>query len=1015
MIGLLPWMMAAQSEPDPREAFPLQCLEGITNAAGFPILEIQVNVHFIGSGEAAFVPGENNAPMTGSDWNGNWAARQMIIDANEVLKDLQPNPAGLADFLHDSRIRLKIYTDPGNSSDLYDGIWYHETLPEVDDLEYGGSVLHILVKDGNDGGSDPDGSSCGFLCNHLFLYDWYSRLAGTTAPLGNNPYGAAVFMAKVTLHEIGHIMGLCHSFYAFNECRNVDIDVEAECHSVTPGGVGGSCGQGASNCDFEASTSTNIMCYQSPATSLSPCQWKIYYGRLLGGDMGKRPEYVKFTGCDVGIEPPITIVSGTSPTWTTTRVVGGPVIIEPNATLTITCVHFFGTRASIRVMRGGKLKILNGALYAACGEPSWEGIYVEGNANEEQPDPTHEVTTYDDHYAGVVYLDNAYISGAYTAISTTKYGEHWNSSYWGGVVYALSSTFENNRRGVEFMAYSKENKSVFKEDCIFREFGNAISNTRGVTIWNCYGIEFEDNLFKDMDIAGIYGIDFGLTNVERNQFTGCNRGIEIYTTSPLTNFNFKIGDLPDDANIFTHGIAGIYAESNDELRGLQVFNNLFTTNNNGIYLTGRANFDIRHNTFYKNTAIGLQVWQSGKSINDLRCNYFYDPGFFCTSLNGNNSGLRILYNDFELPGFRDIRIQNVGATPGQIAGFQGGFGNPADNCFSASNKAIETIGNTALFRYFVLQDSAQVQNCNLLPTATSGTNNYTIQPTNDNGDEDCDNEDLPGLIPRTKPELLQARDVLAQAEAEWQASHGSLESYGVYLQALDDKNVILKSLLIGALDAQNYTEATTLLTEEGTPEAQQWLLSVKLIAKDFSGAQQVWNALPFTTQDEQWFRDIMQVNLQRLQNIETYALSSSQETTLYTIADSESPYRSYARSLLALLKEERFPLDEIDIEAPMGEAPQTPQNAQIQAPVFSVAPNPASDVVEVRYPVSQQQLLPKLLWLINLSGGVSVKQINLDDSGLYRLGVRDLPSGVYLLRISDKAGVLYQTKLVILP
>lgn len=234
-------------------------------------------------------------------------------------------------------------------------------------------------------------------------------------------------------------------------------------------------------------------------------------------------------------------------------------------------------------------------------------------------------------------------------------------------------------------------------------------------------------------------------------------------------------------------------------------------------------------------------------------------------------------------------------------------------------------------------------------------------------------------------------------------------------QALRQKNIILQSLLADALDAQNYATAATLLAEEGTPEAQQWLLNVKLLAKDFTGAQLVWNALPSTTQDEQWFRDIMQVNLQRLQNMGTYALSPAQETTLYTIADSDSPYRSYARALLALLKDERFPLDEP--ETPLSESPQAPQPAfeQVQEAIFSVAPNPAGEAVEIRYPISQQYGFQKQLWLFHLSGGVPVKQINLDDSGLYQLRTHELTAGIYLLRIKDKTGILYQTKLVLLP
>lgn len=76
--------MAAQSEPKLeyplREAFPLSCLEGLTAAPGFPIVEIQVNIHFVGSTNNNFIPDEindpndDNEPLLDGFWNGNLAA-----------------------------------------------------------------------------------------------------------------------------------------------------------------------------------------------------------------------------------------------------------------------------------------------------------------------------------------------------------------------------------------------------------------------------------------------------------------------------------------------------------------------------------------------------------------------------------------------------------------------------------------------------------------------------------------------------------------------------------------------------------------------------------------------------------------------------------------------------------------------------------------------------------------------------------------------------------------------------
>jgi len=1030
MIGLLPWMMAAQSqpepEPEPREIFPLSCLEGITSAPGFPIVEVQVNVHFIGVGINNFIPddpenpNDDNEPVLdhpsfgGDVWNGNLAARAMIERANQIMSNLNDNPLGFDDFIGDSRIRFKLYSEGGN--DKYGGIWYRETAPtNIESLPYGKNVLHIIVRDKL---TNFDGEACGTgtFCNELFLNNWHSRLENGPG-FQNDWFGAAVYMAKVLVHETGHIAGLCHSFNANGQC-SVDLDIVAECN--IPGATGGG---GCDNfgCNNGASLSTNIMGYNGRSSSLSPCQWRVYYGRLLAGspDTGKRPQFVKLGDCgDVGALPPVTISSGTTVTWSSLQVIGGPVIIEANGILVINCVHFFGKHANIQVKLGGKLKVIGGTLMSVCGEPSWEGIFVEGNANEDQPDPEAEVSETNDWLSGVVYLDGAYISGAYTAVNTWKYGQLGNPDYWGGVVYAKASTFENNRRGVAFMPYSGDNKSAFINGCVFRENDNLIEGTRGVSIWGCTGIDFIGNFFESLDVAGIYGIDFGATNIKLNRFERCFRAIEIYNTLPISANRFRIGDKPEYRNRFLNNVsAGIYVQSSNRLSSLQVFNNYFESSGRCVNVAGPAKYDIRYNTF-KESSYGFYALNTGRDDNRLWCNAIRYPGSYGTYLNRNNRGLELKYNVYAgTATFRDITI--LGSTmnpvdPGEIFSSQGTDGDPADNCFSAPNKAFGTIGFTTPFDYYVPFGAVNTTYCNVLPEALPS--GVELNPTTDLVGTNCDIEDIPELPVFTKPELDLARQVATQSEAAWQ-NHPNRSNYSTYQLALRQKNAILQSLLADALDVQNYTAATTLLAEEGTPEAQQWLLNVKLLAKDFTGAQQAWNALPTGTQDEQWFRDIMEVNLQRLQNLGGFSLSSSQTTQLYTIAYSESPYRSYARSLLVLLKEDRFPLDETEEEAPFAEAPHPPQAAQVQIPVeeYKVAPNPASTTVQVRYPAGVAgTLASKQLHLVNLNG-LSLQQIALNESGLYELQTRGLPSGIYLLRITDKTGILYQTKLVLLP
>ncbi|MDZ4683022.1 MAG: M43 family zinc metalloprotease [Saprospiraceae bacterium] len=184
--------------------------------------------------------------------------------------------------------------------------------------------MHIIVRDEV---TDFDGRACGtgIFCNHLFLNNWHKRLENGPC-FQNDWYGAAVYMAKVLVHETGHIAGLCHSFNA-NSQYSVDLDIVAECN--IPGATGGG-GCDIFGCNNGASLSTNIMGYNGRSSSLSPCQWRVYSGRLLVGSpgTGKRPEFIQLGACtDIGALPPITILSGTTVTWSSPQVIGGSVFL----------------------------------------------------------------------------------------------------------------------------------------------------------------------------------------------------------------------------------------------------------------------------------------------------------------------------------------------------------------------------------------------------------------------------------------------------------------------------------------------------------------------------------------------------------------------------------------------------------------------------------------------------------------------------------------------------------------
>ncbi|HNC37705.1 MAG TPA: hypothetical protein PLD32_14150, partial [Saprospiraceae bacterium] len=193
------------------------------------------------------------------------------------------------------------------------------------------------------------------------------------------------------------------------------------------------------------------------------------------------------------------------------QIINGNVYIHAGGNLTITAKIQFPEGKGIIVERGGKLKVTgpNAKLTAACNYQWWNGIEVEGNNQKEQPDGYLSATTSDD--AGIVLVEsNATIEKAKVAISTRRHGEYWNEAYWGGLVQLKDCYFKGNRKAVEFMRYRIDLNGTNKSYITNVEFDGEMPNSttsEGVTIWSTDGIQYERNLNRNFDRAGLTIVD----------------------------------------------------------------------------------------------------------------------------------------------------------------------------------------------------------------------------------------------------------------------------------------------------------------------------------------------------------------------------------------------------------------------------------------------------------------------------------------------------------------------------
>lgn len=591
-----------------------------------PIITIYVNVYFQGTEGNNFTPYGNNGSPNGIEW-----ANQMIYKANETMSNLQNINNGLPAIIGDSRIRFALYTEQNNPNDIYGGVFFSNVTPT---LVYPTKALKVIVSDEDSLPAEPIlwGNSSITLYNYYYYYSIGSPLyAGWNA-------------ARSFMHEVGHNVNLCHSFYPGNSCVNIDLDPFFECNGTALSQV--TCGVGKDGCDLWNAPTHNIMAYShQPREVLTPCQWKTAYASALNS---KFKAYSKECGLS---GPPIIIQAGTNVLWDYANVAMNKVIVSPTATLTIDCKVQFSSEAGIEVQRGGKLIVShNGVLTNLCDGNRWQGIKVWGNTSKAQPDPNANLLP--DDGGVVILLGGSQIINANTGISTTA-SLAWpqTKSYYGGLIKATGADFINCRKGCEFMKYDYQNNSCFEgckfyEDAKFIPISGSDNKTGGVTIWDCEGITFKKNLFTNLDSYGILGIDFSCDVTEGNIFKNVNVGISAKATYEYSSNINVIGSTdPTKMNKFENNLYHIYSQNLDYNEGLTIEKNSFTNASNAIVINNSTKFKVDKNSFYDHETC-INVNATGDFQNSVLCN-FISTGCKGIAVNGYNKQFQFIDNTFE--------------------------------------------------------------------------------------------------------------------------------------------------------------------------------------------------------------------------------------------------------------------------------------------------------------------------------------------------------------------------------
>ena len=561
------------------------------------------------------------------------------------------------------------------------------------------------------------------------------------------PLGQGLGNIGLVIHEIGHVLGLDHTWALHPSSTFTNIIVLPSNPNGTPptptlvddywfedtlhwNKFSNGCGD-----SLKPFTSNNIMGYNFGCRSyFSPEQ----LGQMHYHLSNSRVCFVQNPSCTSN-NSNTNITSNTIYTGALQQPLGN-IVIKPGFKLTISGTVRMRENAKIIVEQGGKLIITScGRLESFCGK-LWEGIEVWGNSTKDQyVDPSTGMPTFQ----GMVDIDGGTIKDAKTGIYLAKkVNGNPDLSTTGGIVHSINASFINNQVGVDFYTYFTNsiileehgNRSYFKNnhfkfDQEYRGGASALpfAHIKGNEIANVkvYGCDFlgvNDGgttfISNPLIAYGIYGIDSKFIIKDfcpnpinpstcnsatiRNVFTGLTTSI--YLSNSVTTY----ASIIDHASFNNDGYyqcGQIYANN---ILGLQIIHNSFivgaaaaiTTPNYCLYLNICDGYQIENNTFFSTSSnsyktAGIYVNNSGTNPNSIYNNTFSSlkQPIWATNVNHDQTsglGLVINCNDFNSSEY-NIGVERSGRLCGTCINNVGiavtqGFFTPGNNLTSVRNK-----------------------------------------------------------------------------------------------------------------------------------------------------------------------------------------------------------------------------------------------------------------------------------------------------------------------------------------
>jgi len=223
------------------------------------------------------------------------------------------------------------------------------------------------------------------------------------------------------------------------------------------------------------------------------------------------------------------------------------------------------------------------------------------------------------------------------------------------------------------------------------------------------------------------------------------------------------------------------------------------------------------------------------------------------------------------------------------------------------------------------------------------------------------------------------------------------------------KSRIFWGIIDRYLSEENYAQAELLLTSEGTTATKRAMILLKSERGQYTNVQTLLNAFPTQQTDDQYFKTVQQINLNRWQQGAIFVLSAADEATLNTIANSSHPSGVYAKGMLSELKNRVF---EPTMPIPPGERNAQQEKLGVKGHL-TVVPNPAAERADIVLPQQVKVGDSARLVIIDARGSIVQSLRVSQDARSVTIDLSRYASGIYFAIFTDGDEAPSQARFVV--